>query len=534
MRKYILLFLSVVTISVCAQVPEVIHPDGGGKIEFAQDEISPIQRHQIISMLKANTADLERKNILKQSNARMTHVNFAWPLRQAAGISDHGYYGISNYVDQNLSSPNDLLDYNCGSRTYDQANGYNHKGTDIFTWPFPWHKMATHAVEIIAAAPGTIIGKTDGNPDQSCALCSSCTWNAVYVQHADGSVAWYGHMKTNTTTFKAVGATVAQGELLGIVGSSGNSTGPHLHFEVYTNNSYTQLVDPFAGPCNSLNGTTSWWASQENYRVPTISKVMTHSIAPRSGTCPSEEAMNAEFNFSPGQIIYLGAYYRDNINGESAIHRLIAPDNSVYATWTRTFATTYNASWWWYTRTLPVTGSVDGVWKYEVTYNAHTTSSYFGINAILPLTLISFHAVKEKDEVHLKWETDNEINLSGFEIQRSQDASHFETIGIIQPKNNNSRQVYQSADKKPPKGIIYYRLKIPDQNGSIKYSEIIKIDNRNGKLWVEVSPVPFQNKIYISIKGESKNALLQLHSITGQLLLERKNLKNETISIETE
>ena len=394
--------------------------------------------------------------------------------------------------------------------------------------------MTTNAVEIIAAAPGTIIGKTDGNPDQSCAFCTACTWNAVYVQHTDGSIAWYGHMKTNTTTPKAIGQTVALGEFLGIVGSSGNSTGPHLHFEVYTDNTYTQLVDPYAGPCNSLNGTTSWWANQENYRVPSISKVLTHSSAPQSGTCPSSELLNAEFNFSAGQTIYLGAYYRDNISGETALHKLYAPDNSLYTSWNQTFNVTYNASWWWYSRTLPTSGSVDGVWKYEVSYNSQTTSSYFGIDAILPVSLISFNAIKEKEQVLLKWETENEINLSGFEIQRSQDGSQFETIGTIQPRNSNSKQVYQSVDKRPLKGIIYYRLKILDQNAAIKYSDIVKIENRNGKLWVEVSPVPFHNKLNLSIKGETKNAMFQLHSITGQLLLEKKNLKNETILISTE
>ena len=43
---------------------------------------------------------------------------------------------------------------------------------------------------------GIIIGKDDGNFDQNCAFCtSSCSWNAVYIQQADGSIAWYGHLK---------------------------------------------------------------------------------------------------------------------------------------------------------------------------------------------------------------------------------------------------------------------------------------------------------------------------------------------------
>ena len=66
--------------------------------------------------------------------------------------------------------------------------GYNHQGTDFFTWPFFWFEMANEQVHIVAAAPGTIIGKNDGNADQSCST-SGGNWNAVYVRHADGSTA---------------------------------------------------------------------------------------------------------------------------------------------------------------------------------------------------------------------------------------------------------------------------------------------------------------------------------------------------------
>jgi hypothetical protein len=148
------------------------------------------------------------KNLLQQLCLR--------PLKQALGYNDNGYYGISNYIDQNPSFPNQLLDYNCGNRTYDISSGYNHAGTDIFTWPYYWQKMERNIVQVIAAAPGTIIAKSDGNFDQNCSF-TACDWNAVYIMHADGSVAWYGHMKAGSLTNKTVGQTVLTGEYLGIV-----------------------------------------------------------------------------------------------------------------------------------------------------------------------------------------------------------------------------------------------------------------------------------------------------------------------------
>jgi hypothetical protein len=359
-------------------------PDGGGnytKLIQIKDDIHPEARAEIVRMLRQNESRLRRQGKLNSpENPAVTA--FSWPIKQAPGYNDNGYYGISNYVDENPAYPNAILDYNCGNRTYDQASGYNHAGTDIFTWPFPWQKMDRNIVQIIAAAPGTIIAKSDGNFDQNCAFCSSaCNWNSVYIMHADGSVAWYGHMKSGSLTTKSIGQTVSQGEYLGIVGSSGNSTGPHLHFEVYTNSSYTQLVDPWAGACNNFNGLTSWWASQQPYYVSTLNKVMMHSAAPGTGSCPAAEIPNEKINYANGEILYMGSYYRDQLTGQQSIHRLYKPDNSLYTSWTQNFTTNYNASWWYYTLTLP-NPATTGTWKYEITYNGTQKQfAYFAVNS---------------------------------------------------------------------------------------------------------------------------------------------------------
>ena len=76
--------------------------------------------------------------------------------------------------------------------------------------------MDAALIEIVAVAPGVILHKQDGHPDRSCDAGTATPWNAVYVQHADGTVAWYGHMKNGSTTTKAVGqpaGTVQEGPL---------------------------------------------------------------------------------------------------------------------------------------------------------------------------------------------------------------------------------------------------------------------------------------------------------------------------------
>lgn len=67
--------------------------------------------------------------------------------------------------------------------------------------------------------------------------------NYVAIQHANGLVTLYAHNNSNSVI---VGQVVEQGEVIGYVGSTGNSTGPHLHFEVNTSANLSQdtLMDP--------------------------------------------------------------------------------------------------------------------------------------------------------------------------------------------------------------------------------------------------------------------------------------------------
>ncbi|WP_396602680.1 peptidoglycan DD-metalloendopeptidase family protein [Algibacter sp. R77976] len=359
---------------------------GGGEFVFNPNKTPCLTSEQRISFkrdVKSNIKTLAIQNKLLFSKSNMdSHPLFIWPIKKANHVNYNDVWSVSGYVDHNVSFPNQLTDYNCGTRTYDTDNGYNHQGVDIYLWPFQWKLMDESSVEIIAAAPGQIISKSEGNFDQSCDFNTTTPWNAIFVQHSDGSVAIYGHMKNGTVTSKNVGDMVETGEYLGVVGSSGVSTGPHLHFEVYTNDSFTTLVDPFSGTCNNMN-TESWWANQKPYHDSNINALMTHSAAPDVfPSCPTIETTYESNDFDIAEDIYLSVFLRDQIANTSLNLKVIRPDGSYLYNWAINVGTT--ASSWYYYWFFPV--DTVGEWTWEATYEGHTESHKFNVTSALSVT----------------------------------------------------------------------------------------------------------------------------------------------------
>jgi murein DD-endopeptidase MepM/ murein hydrolase activator NlpD len=351
---------------------------GGGTREAPRDSMTEEQREQIWQALRESIERLRREGKLAAVPGTDANPLFVWPLRAAPHLTDYGYHGISNFVDQDSTFPGNLLDYNCGARTYDTGDGYNHSGIDIFTAPFWWNKMDNSEVEVIAAAEGTIILKSDGNFDRSCNTTGG-QWNAVYVQHDDGSIAWYGHMKNGSPTSKLVGERVVAGEYLGIVGSSGNSTGPHLHLEIY--DSAGSLNEAYDGPCNNMNPGNSWWASQRPYYDSAVTRVQSGYASPVIPLCPDPERPNATLDFNPGDPFYFTAAYRDQLDTQTSTYTIYDPDGVVFDTWNHVSnAAHYAWSWWTWLEEGGAPGGPMGIWRFEVAYEGATYERLFRLS----------------------------------------------------------------------------------------------------------------------------------------------------------
>jgi murein DD-endopeptidase MepM/ murein hydrolase activator NlpD len=361
----------------------------GGAVALPRDEITDARRAKIEATIGANVEALRRAGRIPEFFAKAAPAAplqegppapLQWPLQLVPGHPEPGARTVLNYVDHDPAYPGFVLDYNCGTRTYDQASGYNHQGTDITAFPFAWRKMDNDEAIVVAAATGIVIAKLDGQYDRSCTLADQ-PWNAVYVMHPDGSIAWYGHLKSGSLTSRQEGDWVLAGEFLGVMGSSGDSTGPHLHFELH--DASGALIDPFAGACNNFN-TLSWWAEQRPYNEPAIDLVMTGDAGIEFLPCPSEAVEHRSSYFQPGQTVYLTAFFTDQSSTDVAVFSVYAPDGSLFATTTIPSDADYYAASYWETSVILPTNAASGSWRFEVKFAGQSQSTAFQVGATEP------------------------------------------------------------------------------------------------------------------------------------------------------
>ncbi|MCF0123273.1 MAG: peptidoglycan DD-metalloendopeptidase family protein [Ruminiclostridium sp.] len=106
----------------------------------------------------------------------------------------------------------------------------------------PFHGAEFHGGVDIPAPSGTPIMATKGGVVIISAYGSSYG-NYVVVAHSDGGRSLYAHMSFRSVS---AGQSVSQGTVLGGVGTTGSSTGNHLHFELWMGNSQSTRVNPVA------------------------------------------------------------------------------------------------------------------------------------------------------------------------------------------------------------------------------------------------------------------------------------------------
>ncbi len=94
--------------------------------------------------------------------------------------------------------------------------------------------------EILAPASGKVVRVVNDIPDNEPVGKMDATQRAgnyVAIDHGNGEISLLAHLKMNSVRVQA-GDVVQQGDLIGLCGNSGNSSEPHLHFQVSTSSEY--------------------------------------------------------------------------------------------------------------------------------------------------------------------------------------------------------------------------------------------------------------------------------------------------------
>jgi hypothetical protein len=149
----------------------------------------------------------------------------------------------------------------------------------------------------------------------------------------------------------------------------------------------------------------------------------------------------------------------------------------------------------------------------------------------LPVTLVSFSAVKEGQGTMLSWSTSSETKSAYFEVQHSFNAgSNWKTAGKVMSQGESSAVVnYHFTHSFPVNGENLYRLKMVDEDGSYAYSRIQNVTFADLE-GVEIYPNPVVGNLLIRMNNTDEPGTVEVYNILGQLVISKKLLKGNSVA----
>ena len=164
---------------------------------------------------------------------------------------------------------------------------------------------------------------------------------------------------------------------------------------------------------------------------------------------------------------------------------------------------------------------------------AGTTGILVNPCAPLPVTITSFNAIAQSNAVKLTWETAQEFNFSGYEVERKAGKANFASIGFVQAKAmEGERASYQFTDANLPAGeVLLYRLRLLDKDGSFTYSDVKAIRNNAKKMLVAVYPNPTKGMFTIAVPADAGLYDVMLSDYSGRVMRAERSLRNQSFQV---
>lgn len=231
---------------------------------------------------------------------------------------------IMHYVDRDPTP--EVVDFGCGRQTYDGHNGVDFGISDL--------QVMAKGVAVKSAAAGTVLRVRDGMGDRliedqtdKASVADQECGNGIVIDHGNGWETQYCHLRNGSVSVKP-GMQVQKGTVLGMIGSSGLASFPHVHLTIRYQK---QVIDPFVG----VNSNPGCQVSRNPIWDQPLDYVPTGLIRAGFATTPPNQQQLWQGQFStdqlpqdlPALVFWVHAY--GVLQGDIESFKVITPDGQV-------------------------------------------------------------------------------------------------------------------------------------------------------------------------------------------------------------
>ncbi|MBI4716520.1 MAG: M23 family metallopeptidase [Planctomycetes bacterium] len=323
------------------------------------DCLTYAQRASIEQRITENRKRIGISLLRTAKSAAAPDDELLYPFYPMGGTVDEDILHV-NFVDLDPASP-EVQDFHCTGFTYD-----GHRGIDT-----PLRSFAEQliGVPVYAVLDGIVIEAHDGEPDMN-TIPQGQFPNFVAIDHGLGRDVYYIHLRNGSVSV-AVGDIVNAGEQIGLAASSGNSSGPHLHFE---SQHLGQAFEPFAGPCRTG---ASGWENQPAFHDQTslydigVTNVDLFQVQGLPHPLPAHGQISKSDSY-----IYIWMQFENLYADATWRFAFIRPDGSTAydsGSFPFDYGVTYRAGWvffyWYLPGFVPDMQTIGGTWHVDVYFS---------------------------------------------------------------------------------------------------------------------------------------------------------------------
>jgi hypothetical protein len=138
-------------------------------------------------------------------------------------------------------------------------------------------------------------------------------------------------------------------------------------------------------------------------------------------------------------------------------------------------------------------------------------------NATLPVSLLNFTVSYNGSSTAINWSTTNEIAISKYIVEKSNDGVSFTTLGTVLANNSILTNNYTYNDASILVSKVYYRIKTIELDGTAKYTKILSL-NAKPKNGIQVYPNPAASFVTVVTEKASKANNLQIVDAQGKIV----------------